>query len=177
MRERTEHEDKEKEREKNKEIEKGRKEIWRLKKTLRQSEELHKEAEKEWSESEHILRDMLARHMAQSKKCAQELQRTKAELSKVQRDMSVIKGERRVVSKMSIEELQELQGTLMDAMKNVQRSMKEAFETKYDCSICCSKPKSVVVIPCGHFLCRECVERVEQCPMCRGSIDNVVALK
>ena len=40
-----------------------------------------------------------------------------------------------------------------------------------DCTICMENPKSMVLIPCGHFYtCNECSIKLLKCPICRCEI-------
>ena len=44
-----------------------------------------------------------------------------------------------------------------------------------DCIICMENPKSIVLIPCGHFYtCDECSVKVLKCPICRCAITKRV---
>ena len=38
------------------------------------------------------------------------------------------------------------------------------------CPICFNQNVSFCIIPCGHCLCKICIKKVSDCPMCRGSI-------
>lgn len=47
------------------------------------------------------------------------------------------------------------------------------------CIICCEKPFSVALVPCGHVcLCRKCAEHdhLAHCPLCRRTVDSVLNL-
>ena len=44
-----------------------------------------------------------------------------------------------------------------------------------ECVVCMQKPHEAVIDPCGHIsMCIRCAERVDTCPICRGSIDKVL---
>lgn len=41
-----------------------------------------------------------------------------------------------------------------------------------DCAICLSEQKHYVFGPCGHFyVCKQCVNQLKLCPICRSNID------
>ena len=41
------------------------------------------------------------------------------------------------------------------------------------CVVCLDTPKAVVLKPCNHFaLCGDCVDKVDDCPVCRAHIEN-----
>lgn len=43
------------------------------------------------------------------------------------------------------------------------------------CVVCITHERSHVVVPCGHMcLCERCVDRVTECPMCRGHAQCIV---
>ncbi|KAK3243075.1 hypothetical protein CYMTET_47217 [Cymbomonas tetramitiformis] len=47
------------------------------------------------------------------------------------------------------------------------------------CIICCDKPFSVALVPCGHVcLCRDCSTcgQLDRCPICRATVDSVLNL-
>lgn len=42
------------------------------------------------------------------------------------------------------------------------------------CCICYTNAKDHAVVPCFHMcVCIECSRRIQQCPMCRGSVDRI----
>ena len=41
------------------------------------------------------------------------------------------------------------------------------------CTLCCDKRASVTLLPCRHVgFCRECAEQMNNCPMCRTTIES-----
>jgi len=43
------------------------------------------------------------------------------------------------------------------------------------CKICYDRETDVVLYPCGHFiLCKDCAQKVSDCPVCRGVITDVI---
>ncbi|KAE8992940.1 hypothetical protein PF004_g20278 [Phytophthora fragariae] len=42
-----------------------------------------------------------------------------------------------------------------------------------ECVICLEKPPGAVLLPCRHFcVCRECLEEIDQCPICRAKFST-----
>lgn len=44
------------------------------------------------------------------------------------------------------------------------------------CIVCMEQPKAVVMVPCGHQLCRTCSPKVDKCPQCREGIKEWVTV-
>ena len=44
------------------------------------------------------------------------------------------------------------------------------------CPICLHQSVSFCIIPCGHCLCKTCIKKVKDCPMCRGKIKKTQRL-
>jgi serine/threonine protein kinase len=42
------------------------------------------------------------------------------------------------------------------------------------CRVCMEKIPLYVLRPCGHFLCEECKDKVDTCPMCRKKITSTM---
>mmetsp|Transcript_30859 Transcript_30859/g.51062 ORF Transcript_30859/g.51062 Transcript_30859/m.51062 type:complete len:216 (+) Transcript_30859:178-825(+) len=40
------------------------------------------------------------------------------------------------------------------------------------CMVCLDAAPQTVLVPCGHFTCHDCALRLQQCPRCRGKIDQ-----
>ena len=40
-------------------------------------------------------------------------------------------------------------------------------ESPLACGICLTNTVNVVLIPCGHVTCKECLSKVDKCPFCR----------
>ena len=49
---------------------------------------------------------------------------------------------------------------------------------RISCSICCTRPRNTVILPCGHGgLCDACATRCERrgrCPSCRGPVESTL---
>lgn len=70
-------------------------------------------------------------------------------------------------SDMTIEALQELQKRVLLYSDTITKEMSE----RKLCIVCYNSPKEVIFYPCKHkCLCRQCGEKVSQCPVCRVSI-------
>jgi len=53
----------------------------------------------------------------------------------------------------------------------------EMLRSKESCLACCSKPRDVVYVPCGHLVsCARCSLHFQRCPVCRRRIDNFVKI-
>lgn len=46
----------------------------------------------------------------------------------------------------------------------------EQKEIKWSCIICLNINYPMTLIPCGHGVCKECVNKIDKCPECRKSI-------
>ena len=46
----------------------------------------------------------------------------------------------------------------------------EAHEDAYLCCVCMDRKECVVLIPCGHMSCDQCLEKIEVCPQCRSEV-------
>ena len=44
------------------------------------------------------------------------------------------------------------------------------------CSICCDRPISHALVPCGHCFCLVCIEASRRCPICRKPSDSVLTV-
>ncbi len=52
---------------------------------------------------------------------------------------------------------------------------KEENESRLLCKICFTKEIGVVFLPCGHqMVCKECAQRLTDCPVCRQPIRGYV---
>ena len=48
----------------------------------------------------------------------------------------------------------------------------EYLKKKYECCVCMSNPKNVILEPCYHFsICEECLKNFNKCPICRKEIE------
>mgnify|MGYP001993505195 CR=1 FL=1 len=49
---------------------------------------------------------------------------------------------------------------------------------RISCSICCTRPRNTVMVPCGHGgVCDACATRCERrgrCPTCRGPVEGTL---
>lgn len=55
--------------------------------------------------------------------------------------------------------------------------LKNKYNTNNDdiliiCDICMNELKTVVLIPCGHLVCKKCVSGLLECHICRGKING-----
>lgn len=42
-----------------------------------------------------------------------------------------------------------------------------------ECVICLERPLAAILLPCRHFcVCRECLEEIDQCPICRAKFST-----
>ncbi len=78
--------------------------------------------------------------------------------------------------RMSVTDLQRLEKELVESKHKVQTLIGDKFEKMYECNICMDRPKDRVIIPCGHFICSFCLEKVDNCPVCRGEIEKSITL-
>lgn len=54
----------------------------------------------------------------------------------------------------------------------LQLDIGKARASREECSICCDRKVNTILVPCGHTLCKECGERLTQCPYCRARINS-----
>ena len=61
-----------------------------------------------------------------------------------------------------------------DAAGSQEPSPERASGTFITCPICHEHRPAVVLIPCGHVVCRDCqrCQQLRQCPMCRGPVSS-----
>ena len=69
------------------------------------------------------------------------------------------------------EEVRSLRTMKLDELKATVND----WEQQYLCSICMERKKNVAFL-CGHGTCDECVETLQRCHMCRGSISKKINL-
>lgn len=44
-----------------------------------------------------------------------------------------------------------------------------------ECAICFANPKSIIMVPCGHFYtCDVCTSQLRKCPICREDIKSTI---
>ena len=43
-----------------------------------------------------------------------------------------------------------------------------------ECCICMDKPPDTALIPCGHFVCDDCVKNLRTCPICRKDVQSSI---
>jgi hypothetical protein len=69
----------------------------------------------------------------------------------------------------------------MDASKTNQNSsdFKEYIRDFLECPVCMETIKSVPVYQCtnGHVICKDCIEKLNNCPICRNDSSLVRSLK
>lgn len=57
--------------------------------------------------------------------------------------------------------------------KRSESTKKTRTHGRAKCVICFAKPEEIAVDPCGHLsMCKECSEKVQQCPVCRAPIEK-----
>ena len=61
-----------------------------------------------------------------------------------------------------------------DAASPKEPPQKRARGTSITCPICHEQRPAVVLMPCGHVVCRDCQrhQQFRQCPMCRGPVSS-----
>jgi len=59
---------------------------------------------------------------------------------------------------------------LEQELTTLQEQLWSKLEVEKLCSVCKYRPRGVVIIPCGHFLCNECAEADSTCPSCQVEI-------
>ena len=105
-----------------------------------------------------------------------ELNKIKKVMMENKKELDLSRGVMHELKKLSIHNLHELESNLLSSLQNVQKAIASQYENKYDCRVCMTNEKDTVLIPCGHFLCSQCVSKVPECPMCRAQIDKTVKL-
>lgn len=69
--------------------------------------------------------------------------------------------------------IQILDGTVLDESITKVKIFEDKSEN--DCAICLCSPKTTVIVPCGHFYtCKACSTKLDNCPICRGSIAKLI---
>lgn len=46
----------------------------------------------------------------------------------------------------------------------------ESIQLAAECPICEENPRNVVLLPCGHILCKDCSSKLWECPFCKEKI-------
>ena len=47
-----------------------------------------------------------------------------------------------------------------------------------ECIVCIERPVTIAILPCGHAcMCRPCFQKLTDCPMCRGPIQQYFELR
>lgn len=61
-------------------------------------------------------------------------------------------------------------------VKSIDNKLREHYSTKDDeafiCDICMANKKDIVLVPCGHTLCKECRPNIEKCHFCNSKING-----
>ena len=60
------------------------------------------------------------------------------------------------------------------ALARLQQQLQEIREQVY-CPICMDRLKNMVFL-CGHGVCQNCGDRVQECPICRKQIEKSIIL-
>ncbi|VDI12772.1 Hypothetical predicted protein [Mytilus galloprovincialis] len=65
----------------------------------------------------------------------------------------------------------------MDAKMETDCNSDEHDDNSQRCTVCVDRPKTAVIIPCGHTFCMACATQIEAldqpCPVCRTAIQDV----
>ncbi|KAK1360684.1 hypothetical protein POM88_045158 [Heracleum sosnowskyi] len=60
---------------------------------------------------------------------------------------------------------------------NEKKSPSSATEEDWvECRVCLTNEVDIVIIPCGHVLCRRCSSAITQCPFCRLQVSKTVKI-
>ncbi|RAL41091.1 hypothetical protein DM860_008789 [Cuscuta australis] len=76
------------------------------------------------------------------------------------------------------EQLKDSQTSLVLEQDKAETAAKEAETAKaaWQCRICLTAEVDVMIIPCGHVLCRRCSSAVSRCPFCRLQVSNTIRI-
>ena len=62
-------------------------------------------------------------------------------------------------------------GTIAITIKKLLNPIKKIFKNNtYECPICFENSNDMYIINCGHMICFECSNNIENCPFCRKYI-------
>jgi len=62
------------------------------------------------------------------------------------------------------------------ALSKLQQNCVERRMELQKCPICWTNEKKAFMAPCGHQLCHECMEKVNECPFCRKTITKKIPI-
>jgi hypothetical protein len=65
---------------------------------------------------------------------------------------------------------------LLEIRNNIINELKKELEEKNKCSICFNNTISHCCNPCGHTYCTDCINKTNNCYICRGIIRNKIKL-
>ena len=65
---------------------------------------------------------------------------------------------------------------LLEIRNNIINELKKELEEKNKCSICFNNTISYCCNPCGHTYCNDCINKTNNCYICRGIIRNKIKL-
>ena len=65
---------------------------------------------------------------------------------------------------------------LLEIRNNIINELKKELEEKNKCSICFNNTISHCCNPCGHTYCTDCIDKTNNCYICRGIIHNKIKL-
>ena len=65
---------------------------------------------------------------------------------------------------------------LLEIRNNIINELKKELEEKNKCSICFNNTISHCCNPCGHTYCSDCIDKTNNCYICRGIIHNKIKL-
>jgi hypothetical protein len=63
-------------------------------------------------------------------------------------------------------------------LKNIKQKYSQTIETikLFECKICMENLNNTVCVPCGHCFCENCGNNLNECPICRQHIDNIIPI-
>jgi len=106
---------------------------------------------------------------------AREMDRETTTLSGLQKELDLMSGS--ALEGLSLEQCQELLGDSTDALGRIEAALRAKTESLLASRRCaqCSGPRSVLVLPCGHFsLCDNCAQSCDFCVICSSPISSKV---
>ena len=99
-------------------------------------------------------------------------QQMKNAMAATEKELRQWKGDANEIKKVEIAVLQKMKQTMEQTLEHIQ----ERYEAETRCGICLTEQKTVCMLPCKHALCKTCVYKVHECPLCRCRIENRVRI-
>ena len=72
--------------------------------------------------------------------------------------------------------INELNKILEGTKNKVFKQIREEIAADYNCPICVTNTKNIVLVPCGHMLCDSCIGNSDYCYFCRSFIEKQVII-